>query len=339
MIALALIGALLRWVVIRRRVGRVTAAAVTAVIWLVALAIARSSGGDPELVYLALGALSLYVFLVMPTTDSAGFPTNALLAEHSLSLIELVPENSFARSLNDAIVAVYQNAGFRSLAFEDVVRRFNGETRLVQLNIVAVALKELGHPPILSGAEWIPVINPLVAKADQGQIDHVSRWLNEKFNTSLQIKDGKLQMTEVCLTDRGGQTVDRSRDDRIGFLPPPFHCSKVMRSYQLGDCTGLLLTECGSMPPIEYVHALAVVPTGKRKASFIVTAERNAMQGALQEIASELVDVDFDTLGNSLVLGALVGEGHENYGPIDELGDIQIFANHAVKVAKEKLGL
>src|SRR5689334_14788178 len=85
---------------------------------------------------------------------------NALMAEHGLGLIELVPQNPFAAQLGSAVISVLR-LGSRTPFDEDRWKgMFNREKRSTQLNIVAMALNHLGHSPMLPGESWRTVKNP-----------------------------------------------------------------------------------------------------------------------------------------------------------------------------------
>ena len=85
----------------------------------------------------------------------------ALLAEHNLGYIELVPQNPFAKELKEGIISAFR-AGDRTHFDQDWwVSTFNASSRSVQLNFVALGLNELGHRPILEGV-WPRVRNPMV---------------------------------------------------------------------------------------------------------------------------------------------------------------------------------
>ena len=79
-------------------------------------------------------------------TRPSGAAVNALMAEKTLSLIELVPQNSFALKLKNAAIDVIRLCW--ELATDDVARarEFDLQDRFVQLNLLAYAFTALGTP-------------------------------------------------------------------------------------------------------------------------------------------------------------------------------------------------
>lgn len=99
---------------------------------------------------------------------------NAVLAEHKLGLIELIPLNPFSMELVDALVAAWRHSGFPKDERDYVLSRFNRCSRFQQLNLLAMAFNELGINPDLPGEFWRNVKNPFQAKLEsQRHIDAV----------------------------------------------------------------------------------------------------------------------------------------------------------------------
>jgi hypothetical protein len=201
-LVVAMPGALLRWAILRRPIGQGPAIAITAVVVVSLVWLSSSDGVVRTPIYATLGPALLYFCLVAPKKLHAPFVMNALLAEHSLSLIELVKENPFALSLRDAIVSVYRHSQPREMTFDEIARSFNEEGRLVQLNIIAMAFNELVRSPTLHNAEWLPVANPFVVDADDKLIRSVAEQLSKKHKVAFGIANGKFELTEDSLLDR-----------------------------------------------------------------------------------------------------------------------------------------
>lgn len=154
---IALPGVLVRWVILRRPVKRSTGAVIAGLVWLVLVSLYFYGGGEQTPVFTGLGALLLYFTLVAPKKDDVSYVHNALLAEYTLSLIELTPENFIAAQLKDAVIRTYRVSGFPDYSEESVAESFNRLSRIEQLIILAMAFSELGRPPILRQEQWMPV--------------------------------------------------------------------------------------------------------------------------------------------------------------------------------------
>jgi hypothetical protein len=82
---------------------------------------------------------------------------NAIMIELGLKLTELTPENT--KELRDGVIAVLRRA--THLDEDGCMRTFNRADRVVQLNLVALGSKSIGAKPMLLGAEWLLVNDPL----------------------------------------------------------------------------------------------------------------------------------------------------------------------------------
>jgi hypothetical protein len=133
---------------------------------------------------------------VFPSPGKLSIATNALLAEHVLTMVELVPENPFTGRLKNTIVDVWRSgSGFSSMTEESIVERFNSEPRIVQLNFVAMALNELGHEPLLPNEPWHSVVNPFIPVNDS-HVAAVRRRLQAAHGVDLNIASLPLKMTK-----------------------------------------------------------------------------------------------------------------------------------------------
>ncbi len=102
---------------------------------------------------------------LLPSPKKLNAATNALLAEHYLSLIELVGENPFVEELKHGIVSAWHNSGFKNLSEDTVYEQFNQCTRFQQLNIIAMAFNENNINPSLNGEIWREVKNPALNRS------------------------------------------------------------------------------------------------------------------------------------------------------------------------------
>ncbi len=106
---------------------------------------------------------------LLPSPKILGAVTNALLAEHYLSLVELVGENPYVNELKSGIVKAWRHSGFPNMEEEDIYTKFNRCTRFEQLNILAMAFNELDDEPMLAGEFWHSVKNPFLPRLDDEQ--------------------------------------------------------------------------------------------------------------------------------------------------------------------------
>jgi hypothetical protein len=133
---------------------------------------------------------------------------NALLTEHDLSLIELVPENSFVRKLRDGIHQGFL-AGARGRRDDDWwLRTFNHAERVVQLNFVAIGFNELRMPPMLPREHWRPVRNPMVVRGVEHKLPKARAYFQRAHGIDIQLRRSKLVILDWGLSEAGtAQTV------------------------------------------------------------------------------------------------------------------------------------
>ena len=126
----------------------------------------------------------------LPRRDLAA-ANNALLAEHELSLVELVPENPFARQLATNILRTLTPLNDSD---ETLTREFNESTRMMQLVMVAHALAHI-KPPSLEGESWHRVDDPFVADQVQyATINAFARRLRARHRVSIRIPERHLEI-------------------------------------------------------------------------------------------------------------------------------------------------
>jgi hypothetical protein len=133
----------------------------------------------------------------LPRGDLAA-ANNALLAEHELSLVELVPENPFACQLATNILRTLTPLNDSD---ETLTREFNESTRMVQLVMVAHALAYI-KPPSLEGESWHRVDDPFVADQVQyATINAFARRLRARHRVLITIPERHLEIVGGVLTD------------------------------------------------------------------------------------------------------------------------------------------
>jgi hypothetical protein len=132
---------------------------------------------------------------LLPSPKKLNAATNALLAEHSISLIELVGENPFVKELKSGVVSAWRHSGFPNMNEEYIYERFNSFTRFQQLNILAMAFNELNQAPMLQGEFWQNVKNPLLPNLEDKQhINSVAARLKSKHGVDIHIPEEKLNI-------------------------------------------------------------------------------------------------------------------------------------------------
>lgn len=117
---------------------------------------------------------------------------NAIQAEITIGSMELVRENPFCKQLRNEIVRVIRVAAGGNEAEESCVERFNSLDRFMQLNIVANALWNLGHGPLLANRRdpwgWYKIGNPLTLPSpDHRLIQKICDLARKEQQTTIQL--------------------------------------------------------------------------------------------------------------------------------------------------------
>ncbi len=162
-------------------------------VWLVLLGVVVAVG-----IFLFTRSNSLYG----PSAVAAA--TNALLAEHSLRSLFPAAHNPLSIELRPHVIAVFRDAGFPNMTEESIADSFNDSNRLVQLNILAMALDRAGRNPALPGEHWLPVSNPFTlfpedATGAHPLVTHTMDRLVSKHNVGLEIS-----INQRFRMDKGG---------------------------------------------------------------------------------------------------------------------------------------
>lgn len=133
----------------------------------------------------------------LPSPKILGAVTNALLAEHYLSLVELIGENPYVNELKSGIVAAWRHSGFPNMEEEDIYAKFNRCTRFEQLNILAMAFNELNDEPMLADEFWHSVKNPFLPRLDDEQyLKAVADRLKAKHGVDIHIPQERLNISD-----------------------------------------------------------------------------------------------------------------------------------------------
>ena len=132
-----------------------------------------------------------------PSPKVLNAATNALLAEHYISLVELVGENPYVNELKSGVVKAWRHSGFPNMKEEDIYEQFNHSTRFQQLNILAMACNELNQDPMLPGEFWQSVKNPFLPELDdKHHLKSVAARLKSKHGVDIQIPEVRLNLYE-----------------------------------------------------------------------------------------------------------------------------------------------
>lgn len=154
------------------------------------------------IVYLAVAAL-IFVALrgLLPSPLQLNAATNALLAEHLLQFVELVPENTFAAELRDRVIVVWSRiSGKENLPADRAAHEFNSSERVVQLNVLAVALHSLKHTPMLPAERWCQIRDPFKAPSEK-HIEAVRKRLAAKHGVRIELSKRPLQIVSWGISD------------------------------------------------------------------------------------------------------------------------------------------
>jgi hypothetical protein len=145
---------------------------------------------------------------------------NALLAEHDLGLIELVPENPFAARLKQGMLSAFR-AGSGS-GFDETwwLETFNSANRVVQLNFVVMGFNELGLHPLLSGEDWQPIRNPLLIQNIESKLEKASRYISRQHGKDIRLLESQLALMDWGLADlsKHAPNIGEQVTPSIGFM-------------------------------------------------------------------------------------------------------------------------
>lgn len=326
---IALPGVLFRWVFLRRAVQRSTGAIAAGLVWLVLVSLYFYGGGEQTPIFTGVGAILLYLALTAPKKDDISHLHNALVAEHSLSLIELTPENPTAKQLKEAVVKTYRVSGFPNYSEDAVAKSFNALSRIEQLNLLAMAFNEMGLQPILRKERWMPVKDPFVDKIDDKLVESVTKRLSDKHAAPIGLSQGRFAIKDWGVADMrsvaASSTTRQAASSNVYELPG--HKARLVDNPQLPG-------------PIEYLYALYVSRSIDNEPKFIVTAEKQFSMPGIEDALKDseyFSDVDMGELSGGVVIGIHSDHGHENHGASPEYADRNRFIAKALQLAKEKI--
>lgn len=211
----------------------------------------------------------------------------ALLAEHDLGYIQLVPQNPFARELKEGIIRAFRVGAREGHRFDRQwwIETFNGSSRLVQLNFVAFGFFEVGHVPMLQSA-WPRVHNPMVLNKIESKLSQAQRYVERRCGKSIEIRDSLLRLEEWGLAD-GPKDRNETRTDApaLTFMatmpdskvctPITFNSGDVVIAYYENPQT--LGESVGAPPPFKYPQLAVVKAKGAVDPHLVVRVEASGM--------------------------------------------------------------
>ena len=126
---------------------------------------------------------------------------NALMAEKTLSLVELTPQNPFALTLKNALIDALKNGYASQKDDAYLIHLFNSEDRFVQLNMLAFTFNNLRKPPISVGDHWEPVRNPWGTRNIKKQLLEAEKYILRHYGQSVQLRPSKFVIQDWGLED------------------------------------------------------------------------------------------------------------------------------------------
>jgi len=117
--------------------------------------------------------------------------TNALLAEHMLPKLTEAEKNR----VRGQIAHIFRAGGFPNISDDFIYTKFNSQPRAVQLNLVALALNDLGISPPFKGEFWQVVRNPFRPDIyDEGDFAAVQARLHNQHHVHFQLEKEPLHL-------------------------------------------------------------------------------------------------------------------------------------------------
>jgi hypothetical protein len=119
---------------------------------------------------------------------------NALLAEHMLPSLTTQQK----QRVQGQILHIYRAGGFPNISEDFVYTDFNSQPRLVQLNLIAMALNDLNIEPPLKGEFWNEVRNPFRPDIyDQRDMEAVQARLSNQHKIHFQVAQGPMNLMDM----------------------------------------------------------------------------------------------------------------------------------------------
>lgn len=120
--------------------------------------------------------------------------SNALLAEYMLPDLSADIKNQ----VRAQIAYIFRAGGFSNISDEYVYTKFNSSPRQIQLNLIAIALNDIGIQPSLKGEFWQEVRNPFRPDIyDRGEMEAVQARLAHQHKIHFQVSKEPLHFMDL----------------------------------------------------------------------------------------------------------------------------------------------
>lgn len=120
--------------------------------------------------------------------------TNAILAEYMLPTLETDVKDQ----VRAQITHIFRAGGFPNLTDDFIYTKFNSESRPVQLNLIALALNDLGIQPPFEWESWHEVRNPFRRDIyDDADIEAVQARLSHQHRVHFQLPKESLHIMDL----------------------------------------------------------------------------------------------------------------------------------------------
>jgi hypothetical protein len=120
--------------------------------------------------------------------------SNALLAEYMLPELSADTKDQ----MRSQIAHIFRAGGFPNISDDFIYTKFNSSPRQVQLNLIAIALNDLGIEPSLKGEFWHEVRNPFRPDIyDPVEMEAVQARLAHQHKMQFQISSEPLHFMDL----------------------------------------------------------------------------------------------------------------------------------------------
>lgn len=120
--------------------------------------------------------------------------TNALLAENMLPSLSKADKDNVRLQ----IAHIFRTGGFPNISDDFIYTQFNSQPRAAQLNLVAMALNELGIEPPFKGESWHEVRNPFLPSAyDASDLAAVQARMSNQHGVHFQLGGDSLHFMDL----------------------------------------------------------------------------------------------------------------------------------------------
>lgn len=126
---------------------------------------------------------------------------NALLVEHRLGYVELIPQNPFAAELKSGMISALRKAARIPFDEHGWISKFNRAARVVQLNFIALGFADLGMRPLLRGENWQLVRDPFAIRNIERKLNKADRYVERRHGRNIHLRRPELSLEHWGLSD------------------------------------------------------------------------------------------------------------------------------------------